>query len=381
MSHARDLIACSLYGESGNGKSWLYKNVLRENNTPFIVANCANASRLNSITQEICNCIVEPGTVRKLGFDEEKAAGISAYFAKADVKHKGSFDIVQEEPLLEAFRLFHSTVPQKKIIVLDNLESILNSEDLMTELADILILLDDSRYAAFNINILIVGIPYGVLQYFRETKNSESVANRINEIDKVSGLDENQVNKIIEKGFSQLEILITTGTLDELAKHVYSVTLGIAQRVHEYCEMLAYAIEENGWKYDPSLLRQADEDWLYQSLRQCYQVVEGHLNSRQTAVARRNQVIYCVAKVSSHQFDSSVIDGLIRKEFPGTIPETNMGIGSILGELSKGSNPLLIYNNSANTYAVRDPRYLMCIKLVLYKDSAHQKVVKRDFSR
>lgn len=370
-----------LFGDSGNGKSWLYKKVLDEKGIPFVVANCANASRLRSVTKEICNSLIEPGTIKKLGFSEEKAAEINAYVAKSGLKHTGDFGIAQEEPLLEAFKLFAEATPKKKILVLDNLESIFSSEDLMRELADIIILLDDARYSACNINILIVGIPNGVLQYFRETKNSESVSNRISEIDKVSGLDSGQVMEVIKKGFKQLNILTTGSSLIEISDHVWDVTLGIAQRVHEYCEVLAYAIEDNDWKYDSSLLQKADKDWLLQGLRQSYQLVEGHLNSRETAVARRNQIIFCIAKVRSHQFDSSVIDGLIRKEFPETIPETNMGIGSILGELSKGSNPLLNKNDAANTYSIRDPRYLMCIRLMLYKDSNHQKVIKRDFLR
>lgn len=370
-----------LFGDSGNGKSWLYKKVLDENSIPYIVANCANASRLKSVTQEICSSIIEPGTIKKLGFSEEKAAEINAYFAKGGLKQNSNFYISQEEPLLEAFKLFSKSIPEKKILVLDNLESIFDSNELMTELADIIILLDDSRYAACNINILIVGIPNGVLQYFRETKNSESVSNRISEIEKVAGLDSGQVMEVIRKGFEQLDILTTGATLIEISNHVWDVTLGIAQRVHEYCEVLAYAIEENDWKYKSSLLKEADKHWLLQGLRQSYQVVEGHLNSRETAVSRRNQIIFCIAKIRSHQFDSSVIDRLIRKEFPETIPETNMGIGSILSELSKNTNPLLNKSESANIYSIRDPRYLMCIRVMLYKDPTRQKVIKRDFLR
>ncbi len=370
-----------LFGESGNGKSWLYKKVLESNGTPYVVANCANASRLNSLTQEICNAIIEPGTIKKLGFDEEKAAEIGAYFAKGSLKNTGKYSIAQDEPLLDAFKLFLAAQNKKKIIVLDNLESIFNSQKLMTELADIIILLDDSRYAACDINILVVGIPNGILQYFREIKNSESVANRIYEIDRVSCLEQDQTTQIIKTGFDQLKILTTDSTLQAISQHVWNVTLGTAQRVHEYCEVLAFTIEENDWKYDSSLLKKADEDWLYQGLHQSYQVIEGHLNSRETAVARKNQIIFCIAKVSSHQFSSSRIDGLIRKEFPSTIPETNMGIGSILSELSKGSSPLLNKNESANRYSIRDPRYLMCIRLMLYKDSAHNKVIKRNFNR
>ena len=370
-----------LFGESGNGKSWLYKNVLEEMNVPFVVANCANASRLGSITQEICNTLIEPGTVKRLGFSEEKAAEIGAYFAKGGLKHTNNFEVASEEPLLEAFKLFNTAINKKKILVLDNLESIFDSEKLMTELADIVILLDDSRYSACNLNMLIVGIPNGVLHYFRETKNAESVANRISEIDKVSGLNSREVLLIVSKGFQQLEVTLTADSLKDISGHVWNVTLGTAQRVHEYCELLAYEVEENAWNFERELLKRADKEWLLGGLRHSYQVVEGHLNSRETAVARRNQVIYCISRIKAHQFDSNEIDQQIRKDFPETIPETNMGIGAILSELSKGGTPLLNKNTKTNNFSIRDSRYLMCIRLMLHKVSETQKVVKRNFSR
>jgi Cdc6-like AAA superfamily ATPase len=366
-----------VFGESGNGKSWLYKKVLSENSIPHVIANCANASRLKSITQEVCNSIIEPGTVNKLGFNEEKIAEINAYFAKGGLKNNTNYTISQEEPLLKAFRIFHESNDAKKIIVLDNLESIFDTPELMDELADIIILLDDERYSACNINFLIVGVPSGVLQYFSETKNVESVSNRINEIDKVTGLDSGQVMEIVKKGFDQLSINITGEKLIQLANQVCFITLGIPQRVHEYCESLAYEIEDNEWKYDRSLLKKANLQWLKQGLRQSYNVINCHWGNRSTAVARKNQVIYCIGKISTHQFDSKKIDAMIRQEFPSTIPKTNMGIGSILSRLSEGTTPLL--NKSDNTYAIRDPRFLMCIRTAIYKDSSNQKVIKKNF--
>lgn len=370
-----------VFGESGNGKSWLYKKVLESQSLPYIVANCANASRMGSLTQEICNAIITPGTAKKLGYSEEKVAEINAYFAKGGIKNVSDYEIASEEPLLRAFKMFNENNSSKKIIVLDNLESIFGSPKLMDELADIVILLDDRRYADCNINILIVGVPNGVLQYFSQTKNLESVANRIQEIQKIDSLGSGQVMAIIRKGFSQLQILITGNTLIALSDHVHEITLGIAQRVHEYCESLAYEIEENEWKYDKSLLNNADREWLMQGLRQSYQIVESHLNSRATAVARRNQVIYCLAKLTGHQFESSDVGSLIRKEFPTTVPATNMGLGSILKDLSNGSSPLIVKNDKANTYRIKDPRYLMCIKIMLFKDSTAKQVMKKKFTR
>lgn len=58
-----------------------------------------------------------------------------------------------------------------------------------------------------------------------------------------------------------------------------------------------------------------------------------------------------------------------------------MGIGSILGELAGGDNPLLNKNEKTNMYSVRDPRYLMCIRLALYKESDTDKVIKKNLVR
>lgn len=370
-----------LFGESGNGKSWLYRHTLEKNDIPFVVANSANASRLGSITVEICNALIEPGTVKKYGFSEDKAAELSVLIAKANLTHSANYQIVQEDPLLEAFRIFGSHSSGRKILILDNLESIFCSDRLMNELADIVILLDDPRYSQFGINLLIVGIPNGVLEYFRKTKNAESVANRVEEIEKVGSLDKSQVGEVVKKGFDQLKVVLTSSVLDALSNHIWNITLGIAQRVHEYCECLAYGLEEQDWKFTKLALDKADTAWLKQGLRQSYQVVEGHLNSRQTAVSRRNQVIYCIGKTRAHQFDSNVIDGMIRKEFPETIPDTNMGIGSILTELCSEDSPLICRNEKTNSFSVIDPRYLMCIRLILYREPGTNRVLKKQFIR
>lgn len=115
-------------------------------------------------------------------------------------------------------------------------------------------------------------------------------------------------------------------------------------------------------------------------LRSSYQVIEGHLNSRATEVQRKNQIIFVVGKITKHEFDSNLIDSRIRKEFPGTIPKTNMGIAKILSELSDTINPLIKKNPKTNFYSVCDPRYLMCIRLMLYKESISGKIIKRTFS-
>jgi len=369
-----------LFGASGNGKSWLYKKVLAEVGIPFRIANCANASRQRSITQEICSVLVDDGASKKTGYTETKNAGVSAYFASGSVEHSGNYDTKSSESLLHAFEQYSKKHNGEKILVLDNFERIFSSEELMSELADLIILLDDQRYAQHSVTMLIVGTPTDVLDYFGRLPNFESVANRLEELPEVGGLTPSQVNEIISSGFNDLGISYIDGHLDHVVEHIYKITLGIAQRVHEYGEVLAYVVEDNDWTLRPEQMDVADKKWLDQSLRQCYAAVESHLNSRETEVARRNQAIYVIGnRITSHSFNSGDIDVKIQKEFPSTVPNTHMGIGTILAGLASGASPLVRILPNSKEYTICDPRYLMCIRAMLYKESQTQKVKKKKF--
>lgn len=358
-----------LFGESGNGKSWMYKKVLDENDIRYKVANCANASRIKSITQEIVSALTEPGTAQRVGYSESKEASLKAVVAEGKLLNQNEYKVHLNEPLAEALARFRKSIGNRTgVIVLDNLESIFSNPALMDELADILILLDDERYGKHNIKFLIVGVPNGVLEYFAKTKNLESVSNRIEELPKVSGLNVAMVRTLVRTGFNDLlRFRLSDAAIGRISGHIHHVTLGVAQRVQEYCEKLAYKIEDNRGIFMPELLPKTDFDWLRQGMRQGYTVVESHLNSKRTTIARRNQIIYCIGKITSHQLDSAKVTEKLIEEFPDTTSERNMGVGSILAELASGDSPLLRKNPNTTEYRICDPRYIMCIRIMLRK--------------
>lgn len=345
-----------------------------------MIANCANASRKGSITEEIYSSCVDSGHTVKTGFKETKKAGLTAV-ATAELSHEGEYEIVQEDKLISAFEILGERGKGKKsVIVLDNVETIFGSSQLMGELSDIIILLDDSRYAQHNVKFLIVGVPNEVINYFSSAKNTSSVGNRIEEVPRVTGLDYPQVRELVERGFGKyLKINLTDTQTRRLSRHVFDITLGVPQRIHEYCECLAYKVEDNSWKYNPELLEEADIAWLLKGLRECYTVINGHLNSDETSDGRRNQVIYAIGKVATHQIDTNKIGELIAKEFPESSPESKSGIGQVLGHLSKGSNPVLKKISNSNAYSLADPRFLMCIRIMLFIDEDTGKVRKKAF--
>src|SRR5699024_903729 len=129
--------------------------------------------------------------------------------------------------------LYKSCGNQQTIIVLDNVETIFSNKELMSELSDILILLDDSDYAQYRVKFLLIGVPNEVLQYFSHTKNMSSVGIRNDEIPRITGLNVAQVLDFVQRGFiDSLKVAIPEQYVKRLRRHIYTNTLGIPQRIH-----------------------------------------------------------------------------------------------------------------------------------------------------
>lgn len=97
-----------VHGESGTGKSWLYKKTFSDLSVSYLVANLANASRLGSITAELKNLVDREGKARKKGYEEEKSAEVSAIFAKGELAHTAAYELGQKEPFESALELLRS---------------------------------------------------------------------------------------------------------------------------------------------------------------------------------------------------------------------------------------------------------------------------------
>lgn len=367
-----------LFGSSGNGKSWLYKKTFAQKKVNYVVANCANASRKKSLTMEIV-AVCQTEEPLKKEVTSTKKGGVSA-IGKAEYSHQTRYICAQEDELLMAFKSL-SKKNSKSVIVLDNVESIFKDDELMCELSDILILLDDEVYAQYNIKILIVGVPYEVFKYFNSAKNTTSVGNRIEELPRVAGLGHIHVSELVKRGFKKyLKANLTDSELDQISKHTFDVTFGVPQRVHEFCECLAYQLEDQSWVFHQDMLERANEAWLKKGLRESYTIIESHLNSIETIDGRRNQVIYAIGKHPNDKISTKSIANIVKKEFPLSSPSKNSGVGQVLAYLAKGDTPLLHKNEKSKSYSICDVRHLMCIRVMLHKQPMTEIVKKKGFS-
>ena len=370
-------------GESGNGKSWLYKKVSLDRNWKVFHGNFSNAARNGSLSEEIFNTMVPKGTKDWLEYEEHLNANLSAGFAKGGAQTKRKYIIKSTELVEKAFEVGRKEAGNSTaVLILDNLESIFQKSELMSELGNILLLLDDVRYAKYDINILIVGIPSNVVDYYQKIDNLEPVSNRVEELFHVQSLKKDQVEWFINKGFvEQLKTEIDKELIPAWAQHIHKVTLGIAQKVHEYCLGLAYKIEDNDWKIPDKALDKADWEFYKKSLYLAYAVVDKCMNERETRTARRNQVLYALGKLEKTAFDYSDVETVVREEFPKSTKGITLGISQILSDLTSQDMKLLNRTPKGRAYRFADPAYLMCIRLALVVDKENETISKKWLKR
>lgn len=359
-----------LFGLSGCGKSWLYKMAFKGLDVYYAVANLALAERLGSVHAVIENVLKrDGGTALKEVEDEKKAkAGIVA--VQGELTNKRKYDVHRKEPYEATLEFIRAEAKKRPaVLVLENLEMIFGNPKLMEELAGLIILADDERYAAYEVKILIVGVPAVVRDFFNRTPNRATVANRLIELSEVSRMSEEEAHDLIRRGFHHLNIPIREAQLRPILSHITWVTDKIPQRLHEYCLELARRAERVGEVF-LGVVEDTDRGWLKDSLSECYALVESLMNDRDTKIGRRNQVLFAIGQVLFEEFRHSDVEQIVRKEFDESSKGKSLSIGGILAELTKGAAPMLRRSPKGDGFLFTDPKYRMCIRSMLVKGSA-----------
>lgn len=368
-----------IHGESGSGKSWLYKKVLSDLGVYFEVLNFATAVRSKSIHAALEFQVSRQHQPHPTGLTQKKGSKVGISGTGTERESTTIFTIGSKEPLEACFEAMHVNGAGKQLcLVFDNLELIFGETNLMDELGSLITVIDDPQYAAYGVRILIVGVPSEVKEYFARVPSRTTIANRLYEIPEVGRLDRSSIRLFVERGFvQQLGAPLSKLALDSLAEHVHVVTDGLPQFVHEYCLEFTYVAAENSWDIDDKVYDVADVRWIKKSFSAAYPVVERWIEGQGGLQGVKQEVLYAISRLDSDTFTTGDAYGLINQFF-GKSALKMRTVAKTLRTMttSESPSPVLTAMTTSHVFRFVDPRYRRCLRLLLKKTGVGRDVVK-----
>jgi hypothetical protein len=363
-----------VHGESGSGKSWLYKRVFEEDQVDYEVVNLGRASGLGSISNVVESVLARGEVPQQTSYSETKEANINAVFLNAGLNHAGQFSVIQRDIFERCLSMLRERAGERSAcLVFDNLEHVLDDAALLKELAGLVLLVDDQNYAQYKVKLLLVGTPGDIRSYITDVTRSQTITNRLTEIPEVSRLDPLQAAAFVAKGFFDLlsyEVSESPNfTQRKFISSIVSYTDGVPQHLQDLCLAIAYRAQDAGGIVNGDVFNRGRYDWVREALISELSVIEANLNSRSTKHGRKNQVVYAIGQIAKRQFLVSDVEAELRRLFPSSTSGVVLNVAQTLSELSKVRAPILRKCPDGRNYRFVDPRLRIVIRVKMELDA------------
>jgi hypothetical protein len=375
-----------IHGESGCGKTWLYKKIFADRNIKYEVLNAATVNSTGSISAAIKALTARLLPYENKSYEESKSATANAGFAKGDLKNTKKYEASTPEPYLELIRLlFKNAGSDESFLVVENLEHIVKDDKLVQELSSILMYLDDDEYAKYRVRILLVGTPSNLRDYFSKVDSSQTIINRVQEVPEVSILSTEDVKKLVNKGFVKLlkaKFLedTTKGFNQDFFFNALSwFSANVPQYIHELSLELAIEAEDNNYIITNELYSACLRNWVQEALVSENARMEAHINSKATKHGRRNQVIFSIGLLLSNEFSAQDVEEQMRRLFPNSTKGKVLNVSAILNELASGDSPLIRKTPKGTRFRFLDPKIKIMARWMLDKDSSKETITVKTF--
>jgi len=364
-----------IHGESGSGKTWLYKKIFKEVGIYYEVLNSATINSTGSISAAIEALVSRINPTEKTGYEEKMQGEINAVFAKGQLENTNKYILKSLEPFLELSKILASKAKRRQIfLVIENLEHIVKSSQHVKELSSLLLYLDDEAYAKYNVRILLVGTPSNLRDYFSEADDSQTIINRLQEIPEISTLTKSQVDMLVKKGmFDYLKINVISDKQSGFSEvHFLNAiswfSANIPQYIHEFCLEVAMEAETIGMTITYESYINSLRNWVKEALVSENSRLEKHINSKGTRHGRRNQVIYTIGALNDNEFNINEVEERLRKLFPKSTNGKTLNISSNLSVLSSGSHPIIRRTPKGTRYRFLDPKIKIMARWMLNRN-------------
>ena len=273
-----------IHGESGNGKTWLFKKVFADQDIFYEVVNLGNASGADSLDKAFAVKLGEWGSKQKSS--EGTASSAGAKPMGVGVEHR--LDTTTSYSVKSTFHHLVEEVRRRAGndkrcgIVFDNFEAIVNDPRLVKELVGIILNADDESFAKYDIQLVIVGTPTNLKQTIVQLSKSAPVANRLVEVPEVARMSSEEAAQLMEQGFiEELELTFELGlnknsVFDEISWN----TDRIAQHIQELCLLVAQEAGRSGDQISRTVVDKATKRWTNDTLSADIATINGSMNGQ-----------------------------------------------------------------------------------------------------
>jgi len=364
LSESQHLV---IFGESGNGKSWLYKKVFASEKVTYEVVNLVQASRLGGLQEALQDRLDREEKLEKEQYELATAGGVRPAGVGVDFEGTWTYIKGKKEPFEQLLAYLRKSAGKwgKAVLVFDNFEQIASNKGLCKQVTDCVVLLDDPVYADYKVKIVIVGTPAGIDEIMSKAENAQTISTRLKEIPEVERMSHSEAKTLMKWGLEDQLKLEILGRKEVFYDHFLRITDRIALELQELGLKIAKEAEKKNGVIDQTVMKRAIRKWARNSIKSSCAQVSARLNSRETRAARRNQCIFACGNIEQESFSYRDIESEIRKRFPDSTTGVALNISGELSRLSKGENPLLKRLPNEDAYRLSNPKIRMAIRAML----------------
>lgn len=363
LSESQHLV---IFGESGNGKSWLYKKVFKQEKVFYEVVNLVLASTLGSLGSAFDDKLSRREDLEKEEYELTQSGGVKPGGVGIDFEGTWKYVKGKKEPFerLLAY-LRKSAGKEKAVVVFDNFEQVADDADLCKQIANCIVLLDDPIYAGYRVKIVIVGTPVGIDEILSKNGNIQTISTRLKEIPEVERMNPTEAQLLMRRGLEDQLNLSVLGNSQVFYDRMLSITDRIALELQGLGLRIAKEALKKDGVIDQNVLNRAVQKWAKNSIRAYCTMVSSRMNSRETKASRRNQCIYACGVTEKESFTYKDVEAKIREIFPATTAGVSLNVSGELSKLAKGDNPILKRLPTDDAYRLASPKIRMAIRTML----------------
>lgn len=351
-----------IHGQSGCGKTWLYKKFFKDSRIPYVTINLNDASRFGSIEGCYVQAIQNGEPKRKSKETVECISSIMPYRVGFSEKNTEEFEI-KTESFMHFCNYFHKKYGRKKYaIVYENFEHALNEPGVLDGLSNALMTLDDENFSKFNFKIVIVGVPNQIRHLVSYFNHSETIKNRIMEVPEITGLNSDGVSELLDRGFVRKQHFVVEKK-EEVYRLVEIYSLGVPQFIHDIAlSASSYAIS-NDFRVFPKTIEAAALDTVEGSIFLHHSTILANLVNYKKHREFVYKIIKSIANIEANSFNFFAVTDKYNELFPGDgfyVRDAEV----FLADLCREPNQVLAFRRDMEAYRFVSPKMKMALRVI-----------------